>query len=60
MKARIGYSLVILIGIAGMVLTLIWTIKATDYVPLMTPIGILSMVITIIGILGIGEGRRPE
>jgi len=54
MKALI-YWLVFSIGMAGMILTLIWTIVAINYVPLITLTGILSMVITILGVLGIGE-----
>jgi len=59
MKAKIGYGLVISIGIIGMILTLVWLISGTDD-PLTLPATILSMLIVLIGVLCLTEERRAK
>jgi len=59
MKARIGYFLIVLSAISFISVTT-WVAVATIYSHWMLLLAIVSMVIAIIGILGISEGRRPE
>jgi hypothetical protein len=59
MKARIGSGLVILIGLTGMILTLVWLIQGNDD-PLQFPACLLSMVIVLSGSLTLKDERAKK
>jgi hypothetical protein len=58
-KINVVYSLVILLGLAGLILTLVWLIKGNDD-PLQVPAIVLSMLVIIIGNLCLQDERRRK
>ena len=56
MKTQLAYGLVILIGMAGLILCIIWTMQGKDS-PLQWVIALLSMAVALIGSICLREER---